>query len=246
MLLIALPPDALTDIFSCLFVDSLALLQATCRTLAHAVPHAATSAWSDILLFTVARLRGLLDRHGHSMETVIRSRHTGDWLAAEYAAVTRLLARADAEITRRTDVHVRVGGFVLWLSAMVRQRRLALATAARVCLLGRHEEDAPNLVPVCEHLSNLGRAARGADPVVSNIAKFLDAGRQTPYLLSSQTFNQRLRLARRTVVAAAVGDVGDLSVVLRPPLGADPGASLSFEGLNATALGHACRYTLKN
>jgi hypothetical protein len=64
--------------------------------------------------------------------------------------------------------------------------------------------------------------------------------------LSSQTFNQRLRLARRTVVAAAVGDVGDLSVVLRPPLGADPGASLSFEGLNATALGHACRYTLKN
>lgn len=239
MLLIVLPPDALTDICSCLFVDTLASLQATCQTLAHAVPHAATSAWSDILLFTVARLRSLLDRHGFSWETRIRTRHTGDWLAAEYAAATRLLARADAEVARKPGTNVSLGGFVPWLSAMVHQRRLALATSSRVCLLGSHFEDSLALAELCAHLSKLDRSARGADPVVSDVTKFLDAGRQTP----KHKFNQRLRLALRTVVAAAVGDFSDLQLALSPPLGADPDASLSFEGLNATALGHACRYT---
>jgi len=233
-----LPSDALAKTFSYLFVDALASLQASSKSLALFVQHTATSAWSEALLFTSARLRDLLSRYGQAMGTNITNRQSSDWLASEYTSALRLLARVDEEPARRLRSQLKSDGLFPWLSTMIRQRRLALATASRVCLLGERGQIPLASTEGCQHILTLDRTARGADPVVSNIKKFLNAGQETP----KQSFNQRLRLARRAVIAAAVGDYEDLLLVLSPPLGADPDASLCFEGLTTTALGlNACR-----
>ena len=237
MLLSALPSDALAKIFSYFFVDTLARLQTTSKPLALAVQHTATSVWSETLLFTSARLRDLLSRNGQAMVTNVTNRQPHDWLASEYTSAVRLLARADELPAWRLRAQVDSSGLIPWLSTMIRQRRLALATASRVCLLGDRVEKLLASTHECTHVSILDKTARGSDPVVNNIKKFLYAGQETP----KQSFNQRLRLARRAVIAAAVGDYEDLQLVLSPPLGADPDASLCFEGLKTTALGHACR-----